>query len=86
MSDALGADADAERAYQEAVRLFPDAQTARIGRALALFRLHRDDEANEAVLAARRVPADGVDPWETYFEGDGRLVGGWLAAMRKARK
>jgi len=86
VSDALGADADAERAYQEAVRLFPDAQTARIGRALALFRLHRDDEANEAVLAARRVPADGVDPWETYFEGDGRLVGGWLAAMRQARK
>ena len=23
-----------------------------------------------AVLAARRVRADGVDPWETYFEGD----------------
>jgi tetratricopeptide (TPR) repeat protein len=86
VSDAMGADADAERAYQDAARLFPDAQTARIGRALALFRLHRDDDADEAVLAARRVRADGVDPWETYFEGDGRFVAGWLAAMRKARK
>jgi len=86
VSDALGADADAERAYQDAVRLFPDAQTARIGHALALFRLHRDDDADEAVLAARRVRAEGVDPWETYFEGDGRFVDGWLAAMRKARK
>ena len=86
VSDALGADADAERAYREAVRLFPDAQTARIGLALALFRLHQDDDAGEAVLAARRVRADGVDPWETYFDGDARFVAGWLAAMRKARK
>jgi tetratricopeptide (TPR) repeat protein len=86
VSDALGADADAARAYQDAVRLFPDAQTARIGLALALFRLHRDDDADEAVLAARRVRADGVDPWETYFEGDGRFVAGWVAAMRQARK
>jgi tetratricopeptide (TPR) repeat protein len=86
LSDALGADADAERAYREAVQLFPDAQTARIGLALALFRLHRDDAADEAVRAARRVSADGVDPWETYFEGDGRFVEGWLAAVRKARQ
>ena len=86
VSDALGEDAEAERAYGEAVRLFPDAQTARVGLALALFRLHRDDDADEAVLAARRVPADGVDPWETYFEGDARFVAGWFAAMRKARK
>jgi hypothetical protein len=88
VSDALGADADAERAYRDAVRLFPDAQTARIGLALALFRLHRDDDAGEAVLAARRVRAEGVDPWETYFDGDARYVAGWLAAMRmrKARK
>lgn len=86
VSDALGADAEAERAYQDAVQLFPDAQTARIGHALALFRLHRDDEAGEAVLAARRVRADGVDPWEKYFEGDARFLAGWLGAMRKARK
>lgn len=86
VSDALGADADAERTYREAVRLFPEAQTARVGLALALFRLHRDDDAGEAALAARRVRADGVDPWETYFDGDARFVTGWLAAMRKARK
>jgi tetratricopeptide (TPR) repeat protein len=86
VSDALGADADAERAYREAVRLFPEAQTARVGLALALFRQHRDDDADEAVLAARRVRADGVDPWETYFEGDARFVSDWIAAVRKARK
>lgn len=85
-SDALGADADAERAYSEAIRLYPDAQTPRIGLALALSRLHRDDDAEAAVLAARRVRADGVDPWDTYFEGDARFVGDWIAAMRKARK
>jgi tetratricopeptide (TPR) repeat protein len=86
VADAQGSDDDAERAYSEAVRLFPDAQTPRIGLALALSRLRRYDDAEAAVLAARRVRADGVDPWETYFDGDARFVAGWIAAMRKARQ
>jgi hypothetical protein len=48
--------------------------------------LHRTMTPAEAMLAARRVRADGVDPWETYFDGDARFVAGWFAAMRKARK
>ena len=86
VADALGADQDAERAYREATTLFPDAQSAHIGLALALFRMHRDDDAEGAVRSARTVNPAGMDPWDAYFEGDGRFVAEWIAAMRKAQR
>jgi hypothetical protein len=84
VADALGADADAETAYRAALEAYPEAQSARIGLALALFRMNRNDEADTAMHAARQVSDDAVDPWEDYFTPDARSVGDWLAAMRKA--
>lgn len=86
VADAMGADRDAERAYREAATLFPDAQSAHIGLALALFRLNQHDQAEEAGRAARRANPDAIDPWESYFEGDARFVREWMAAMRTARR
>ena len=86
VADALRADADAEMAYRAALAAYPEAQSARIGLALALFRMNRTDEADTAMRAARTVSDEAVDPWEGYFAADDRFVGDWLAAMRKARQ
>ena len=86
VADALGADADAETAYRAALAAYPEAQSARVGLALALFRMNRADEADTAMRAARQVSDESVDPWESYFEGDARFVGEWLATLRKARR
>ena len=86
VADALRADAAAETAYRAALAEYPEAHSARIGLALALFRQHRSDEADAAMRAARQVGDEAVDPWDGYFMADIRFVGDWLAAMRKARQ
>jgi tetratricopeptide (TPR) repeat protein len=86
VADALAADADAEAAYRAALAAYPEAQSAWVGLALALFRMNRSDEADAAMRAARNVSDDSVDPWESYFEGDARFVTEWLVSMRKARR
>jgi hypothetical protein len=86
VADALRADADAEMAYRAALAAYPEAQSARIGLALALFRMNRSDEADTAMRAARQVRDEAVDPWEGYFVADVRFVDDWLVAMRKARQ
>ena len=86
VADAMADDATAERAYRDALIAYPAAHTARIGLALALFRLKKDEEAQEAMWAARRIPAEAADPWETYFHGDARFVSEWLAELRQARR
>lgn len=86
VADALGADADAEMAYRAALAAFPEAQSARIGVALALFRMNRSDEADAAMRAARHVSDESIDPWEQYFTGDARFVREWLGSIRKARQ
>jgi hypothetical protein len=86
VAEALRADADAEIGYRVALAAYPEAQSARIGLALALFRLNRPDEADTAMRAARQVGDEAVDPWRDYFAADGRFVGDWLAALRKARQ
>ena len=85
VADAMGDDAEAERAYRGALVASREAHSARIGLALALFRLKKDDEAQDAARAVREVKPDAIDPWDIYFHGDGRFVPAWIAAMRKAR-
>jgi hypothetical protein len=84
-ADALGDDPDAERAYRRALAAFPGAHSASIGLALSLFRMNRDDEAEEAASAVRRQSGNAVDPWELYPAGDARFLGRWLGGVRGLR-
>ena len=80
----LGRHQDALAAYQAAHTLFPQAQTGGIGFALALMRLGRDGEADEAARALRTKPTAARDPWSGYLEGDRRFVDVWLDQLRSA--
>jgi tetratricopeptide (TPR) repeat protein len=81
--DALDRDADAEREYRTALETHPDAQSAGVGLALLLFRLHRDVEADEAAWVVRRRAGTGTDPWSLYIAADERFIQGWLADLRR---
>jgi tetratricopeptide (TPR) repeat protein len=83
--DALGRQPDAERAYRAALDAWPDAQSAGVGLALTLFRMHRPAEADAVALAVRSRSAAVSDPWWTYPGADQRFVGRWLALLRAAR-
>jgi tetratricopeptide (TPR) repeat protein len=86
VADALGADMDSERAYREALANFPDAHSASVGLALALFRLRRDDDAEAAAGAVRKRSITAVDPWDSYLAGEARFVERWIGEMRGALK
>ncbi len=84
--DAMGALADAEAEYRQALALFPDAQSASVGLALTLFRLNRDDEAETTARVVRQRSLAADDPWDAYSAGDARFVPAWLARLREAHR
>ena len=56
-------------------RLFPNAHSASIGLALALFRLQRDDDAERRCGSVRRQSLNAVDPWENVLRSRRPLRG-----------
>jgi hypothetical protein len=74
----------AVRAYITALELFPDAQSAAVGRALALYSADRYAEADAAAAALRGKALNAADPWSTYFIADDRFLTGWIAHLREA--
>src|SRR5204863_5577294 len=60
---------DAEKAYREALTIWPGAQSARV--ALMTLRLGRGDRQEAAALAAaaETAPGNQFDPWWTYWLG-----------------
>lgn len=85
IDDALGRQPDAERAYRAALAAWPDAQSAGVGLALTLFKLHRSADADAAALAVRIRSAGVSDPWWSYPGADQRFLAQWLALLRRAR-
>jgi hypothetical protein len=73
---------DAADAYAAALTLCPNAQSAGVGLALALFRLDRVAEADELARALRARTANVDDPWWIYPGGDQRFVDRWMAELR----
>ncbi len=72
----------AEAAYRSAIDVNRSAQSARIGLAATLFRLHRLEEALKEAAGVRALPADSIDPWWTYLGGDARFLPMWMADVR----
>jgi hypothetical protein len=83
VADALAAPVDAERAYRDALVAFPDAHSASVGLALALFRLQRHDDAETTVNVVRQRSMRAVDPWDAYYPADVRFVDRWIAELRE---
>ena len=73
---------EAERAYRSALEIYPDAQSAGVGVALALAEMHRTEDAHAAALQVRGRAERAVDPWWTYLAADSRFIDRWLAELR----
>ena len=81
--EALGQPTEGETAYERALGVMPDAQSAKV--ALAAMALRRDDRARAFELAQsiRSARADADDPWWEYYTGEYRLVGPRMTAVRR---
>jgi tetratricopeptide (TPR) repeat protein len=84
--DQLGEPDAAAGAYQAAQRLAPNAQVPAIGLAAALQRAGRTDEAVAEAVGARRLPANGFDPWPVFMHADARFIDGWMRDLRALLK
>jgi len=80
--DRAGRPAEAADAYQAAMKIGPGAQIPAIGYAAALQRAGQIEDAAAAAQHARRIPANGFDPWPTFLRADARFVPTWLVQMR----
>ena len=84
--DALGRSEDAVEAYRSALALYPRAQSAGLGLALALMHLDRTKEADEVARSVREAGVTNPDPWEAYIRGDDRFAGRWIDSLRSTLK
>lgn len=80
-----GKTADAEAAYGRAALIMPDAQTPAVALAALLVRSGRTDDAFRWAARARTRPAEAVDPWFQYVNGDLRFLGSLFAELQGAR-
>lgn len=75
---------DARRAYEAALALRPQAQSASIANAALLFRQGQRDVADRLVTALLENPTLAGDPWWMYWPADFRQAPQLLAAVRQA--
>jgi len=80
--DELGQPDAAATAYAAAQKRAPDAQIPAIGRAAALQRAGRTDEAVAEAVGARRLPQNGFDPWPVFLRADARFIDQWVRDLR----
>jgi len=84
--DALGRPAEAARAYRAALVVYPGAQSAGVGLAVALFRSDQEREADAVARQLRTASAGTDDPWSTYLGADQRLIDRWIGELRNLIK
>jgi tetratricopeptide (TPR) repeat protein len=73
---------EAVKAYQAALELYPRAQSAGLGLAIALVRLYRFDEADQVARSVRSAGVLTPDPWLYYPLGDERFTRTWIDSLR----
>ena len=82
--DALSRTQDSVEAYKAALALYPHAQSAGVGLAIALMRLYRTAEADDVSRSLREGADITSDPWLHYPRGDDRFAGQWIDSLRAA--
>ena len=80
--DSLDRPDAAADAYDRALQLAPTMQVPAIGRAAALYRAGRMNDAVAAAGHARRLAAGGLDPWPIFLRADERFVTEWIHELR----
>jgi hypothetical protein len=63
---------DAVAAYGDALRVWPGAQSARVGLMTLLVQRGEREESERLAEAIETAPLDQVDPWWVYWQGDYR--------------
>lgn len=86
MLDALNRPADAQRAFQQAVDLWPASQAAGTGLALAHLKQNHRVEAAAEAARVQALPATAPDLWWTYSRGDARFIAPRFSELREAIK
>ena len=76
---------DALSAFQDASRIYPQAQSPRVAIASLLQQAGRRDEALAQRTAIGALPRDAQDPWWIYWLADRRFVADLLAKIRALR-
>lgn len=76
---------DGVAALQSAHATWPHNQTAALMLATAYLERDQMASAERWARVARSMPADGVDPWWTYWFGDQRFLPGLMAEIRGIR-
>jgi hypothetical protein len=46
----------------------------------------RRDEARRWAAMAQSRPADAIDPWWQYWQGDFRFISDWLGTLRRVAR
>ena len=82
--ESLARSQEAADAYRAALALYPGAQSAGLGLALALMHLDRTREADEIARSIRGAGITTPDPWFRYGGGDQRFAGQWIDSLRTA--
>ena len=82
--EALARSQEAADAYRAALALYPGAQSAGLGLAVALMHLDRTKEADEIARSVRGAGVMTPDPWFRYGGGDQRFAGRWIDSLRTA--
>jgi tetratricopeptide (TPR) repeat protein len=77
---------EADVAYRKALEAWPHAQSAAAALTALYMFWNNPTEAHRWSVAITTAPADAVDPWWFYSEGDYRFLPKWLAALREAAR
>jgi tetratricopeptide (TPR) repeat protein len=77
---------EADVAYRKALAAWPHAQSAAAGLTSLYMFWNNPSEAQRWSIAMTTAPADAVDPWWFYPEGDYRFLPKWLASLREAAR
>jgi tetratricopeptide (TPR) repeat protein len=69
----MGREPEAEAAFRAALDISPGAQSATLGLAASLFQRNQVEQSSRLIDEFLKRPQRQIDPWWTYWIGDGRM-------------
>jgi hypothetical protein len=81
--EALDRPDDAVATYQDALRIVPSAESARIAIMALQMKRQRSADVAEQLAAIKAAPDPVVDPWRSYRNGDARFFQARIDTLRE---